>query len=143
MPDLRNVSKPLIAGVGGLEVIAFSFVVNGASDPDGILDAKGNTIASIVHASTGTYTVTLNAPYPQQLVYKSATIGKATADVAGAATGYSANIVPGSYSSSAGTFTVETRTDDGDGTETIEDLTDNTEISVLLVAQMVNILVQS
>jgi hypothetical protein len=138
--SFKQINPGLLSALRGCELIAFSFRVNGSSDPDGLVQGLSNAVDSVVHAGAGTYTVTLNKTWPRQIVAILADLASATATV-----GAIENVryVVDSYSTSDGKFELETITDDGDGTLTIEDITDNTVISVHMVVQNHDALTES
>lgn len=131
---------PLTAG-RGLEIIAFGFRHAAGASPDFLWQAGANAVASVTKDATtgGTYTVQLVQPYPREIVAAFASLHQATAT----ANIEDVRIDIDSYSASAGTFDIEVVTDDGDGTLTVEQPADNTAISVMLVCQTKNILVEA
>lgn len=131
---------PLTAG-RGLEIIAFGFRHAAGASPDFLWQAGANAVASVTKDATtgGTYTVQLVQPYPREIVAAFASLHQATAT----ANIEDVRIDIDSYSASAGTFDIEVVTDDGDGTLTVEQPADNTVISVMLVCQTKNILVEA
>jgi hypothetical protein len=137
--SFKQINPGLLSALRGCELIAFSFRVNGSSDPNGLVQGGSNAIASVVRASAGTYTVTLNKTWPRQIVAIVAAVASATATVGAIET---VRYVVDSYSTADGAFELETITDDGDGTLTIEDITDNSVISVIMVVQNHDALVE-
>lgn len=131
---------PLTAG-RGLEIIAFGFRHAASASPDFLWQAGANAVASVTKDATtgGTYTVQLVQPYPREIVAAFASLHQAT----GTTDVEDVRIDIDSYSASAGTFDIEVVTDDGDGTLTVEQPADNTVISVMLVCQTKNILVEA
>jgi len=132
---------PLTAG-RGLEIIAFGFRHAAGASPDFLWQAGANAVASVTKDATtgGTYTVQLVQPYPREIVAGFVQLSDASATL----TTWRARLDIDSYSASAGTFDIETIHDnDGDGDVAIVQPTDNAVISVLLVCQTKNILVEA
>ena len=132
---------PLCSG-RGLELMFFGFRHKASDDPDKLWQAGANAVTSVVKDATtgGTYTVQLNKPYPLELVFATASVHSATATAGEIA---DARVDLDSYSPTAGTFDIEVYTDDGDGTLTVEQPTDDTAITVMCVFQRVTVLVEA
>lgn len=137
--SFKQTNPGLLSAIRGGELIAFSFRVEGGNDPDGLVQGNANAVASVTSPAAGTYTVTLNDPRPRQLIAVLADVASLTATVGAIE---SVRYVVDSYDPADGGFELETITDDGDGTLTIEDITDNSVISVLLICQTQDSLVE-
>lgn len=135
--SFKQLNPGLLTPMRGCEFLAFGFrfAATGGDDPDFLWQAGANAVASVARASSGTYTVTLNKPYPRALIACIPQLCQATASVGARA---AMNYVLDSYDESAGTFTLEYRTDDGDATETIEDGVENEVVHVICVFQSAN-----
>jgi hypothetical protein len=137
--SFKQLNPGPLSAMRGAEVIAFSFRVNGSSDPDFLWQAGADAVTSVVRASSGVFTVQFHKAYPRQIVgYGGPSVlqAHATDTIEGA------RYVVDSYSTTTGQLTVETITDDGDGTLTVEDITDNSVVSCVLYVQRVNALVE-
>lgn len=128
---------PMSAARGG-ELIGFAFRIDGANNPDFLWQCGANAVTSVTHAGAGTYTVQMNLAYPRQIVCVLAQVAQATAT----ATIEDVRYVLDSYDPADGQFELETITDDGDGTLTVEDITDNSVVYVWMFVQRVNALVE-
>lgn len=136
LSSTRQLHDGMLTAGKGLEFVAFSFRVNGTSDPNGIVQAGANVVDSIAYAG-GEFTVQLTKNYARQIVAIIPKLASADRTVL-------EDIVykSGSYSATAGTFVLAGVTDDGDGTGTVEALQDNGVVSVIMVIQTMNILVE-
>lgn len=126
-----------MSAMRGGELEVFAFRINGSSDPDFLWQCHANAVESVTRNATGNFTVQLNANWPRQ-IWPFVQLAQATANT----TIEGARYVVDSYDPADGAFEIETITDDGDGTLTVEDPTDNTVVYVWLVAQRVNVLVE-
>ncbi len=123
----------------GCEIITFGFRHKASDDPDFLWQCDSNAIESVVKDATtgGTYTVQFNSAFPREIVSGYAVIHQAAADL----DSFRAVLDLDSYDVDAGTIDIQCRSDDGDGTETIEQPADNTPFTVTLYVQRVNALV--
>lgn len=136
---LRYAGKSITAAMG-LELIVFSFQVGAAGATSLIRDLGSNAVKSITRDSTGSYTIILNQPWPAQMVVGEGSLSLATTDHSAATSGADVNVT--GYVATTGTFTLQTRTDDGDGTYTVEDITDGSRVQVKLYMEQAKALVQ-
>lgn len=137
----KQLNPGLLSAIRGGEVIAFSFRVNGTSNPDGLVQGRANAIDSVTYEDVGkTFTVTFNDPRPRQIIaaivdYQTVTASTVLHKPYVKLDSY----VPGS----AATFVIENVTDaNGDGAYAVSVLPDNTIVSVVLFCQTVDQLVE-
>lgn len=136
----RNDNPGPEAGFKGCVFISGGFRINGTSDPDALWDGNSNAVLSVVRDSEGIFTVTLNKPYPREMVFGDAALHIDAADV----TDNDAYIVRDSYSSETGAFKIIVKEDGaGDGAGEVSDPEDNDVITFFLVMQKYDILVES
>lgn len=134
----KQINPGLLCAARGGEFIFFSFRVNGSSNPNGLVQCGANAVTSVVRNSTGNFTVQMNAAWPRQIIAILPHLAQATANT----TIEDVRYVNDSYSNADGKFELETITDDGDGTLTVEDPTDNTVVHVMMAVQRVDALVE-
>jgi hypothetical protein len=129
---------PLCAARGA-ELISFGFRHKASDDPDFLWQCDSNAVLSVVKDATtgGTYTVQFNQAYPREVVSGMAQLHQAAADL----DSFRVVLDLDSYDADAGTIDIQCRSDDGDGTETIEQPADNTPVTVFMFVQRVNALV--
>lgn len=141
--SFKQLNPGLLTSMRGCEVIAFGLRFDdpaGTNNPTNVWDAGGNAVVSVVRAAEGRYTVTLNKPYPREIVAALAQCEDAQATTAV----FVARVVTDSYSASAGTFTIQTMQDaNGDGAWAEADPTNNSTLSVVLFCQTMDALVES
>lgn len=126
MPMIKN-DGAVQSQAQGLGQLYFRFRVNYGGNPDDIV-APGGIVSSLTNSS-GTYTLTLaSGCRPSTLVAVHCSVDGDTTTALGECL---ADI--DSYNAANGTITLRTITDDGDGTGTVEDLVDNTIVSVTIV----------
>lgn len=135
----KQLNPGLLSAARGGELIAFGFRTSIGVDPDFLWQLGANAVESVTWNSAGNFTVQMNEAYPRMIAhidcqtqYPAATVDE-LAD---------AKYVQDSYDPDDGAFEIVVRTDDGDGTYTVEDPDDDTVITVLMVVQRVNALVE-
>lgn len=135
----KQINPGPMCAARGAELIAFGFRHKASDDPDFLWQCESNAIESVVKDATtgGTYTVQFNRAYPREIVGGWVALHQAAADL----DSYRAFVDLDSYDEDAGTVDIQCRSDDGDGTETIEQPADNTPFTVFLFVQRVNALV--
>jgi hypothetical protein len=121
----------------GLELVVGGFRIDGANSPNANWDGGANHILSVVRNSAGLFTVTLNKPYPRDLVSGEAHLHRAS----NVTTDIRAILVNDSYSASAGTFQIFTLVNDG--TPAIGEPDDNSTITFEIYFQSIDAHVES
>lgn len=124
----------------GAELIAFGFrQAASGEDPDFLWQCQANAVESVVKdaGTGGTFTVQFADAYPREVVGGWVAVHQAAADL----NQFRAFVDLDSYDVDAGTIDIQCRSDDGDGTETLEEPAENTPVTVFLFVQRVNILV--
>lgn len=135
----KQLNPGMLSAARGGEIIAFGFRTSIGTNPDFLWQLQSNAVESVTWNSSGNFTVQLNSAYPRMICYIKcgAHYPVATTDELA-----DADYVLDSYDPADGQFEIVTRTDDGDGTFTVEDPDDNTVIDVFMVVQRVEALVE-
>lgn len=134
----KALNAGLMTAARGAEVIAFGFRTSIGVDPDFLWQCGSNAVESVTWNSAGNFTVQMNKAYPREIVHIDVAVQSAVATTAEIGDG---RYVLDSYDPDDGQFEIFTFTDDGDGTLTVEDLVDNTVVTVFMFVQRVNQLV--
>lgn len=136
----KQLNPGMLSAARGGEIITFGFRTSIGTNPSSLWQLGANAIASVTWVSSGLFTVTFNDACPRMIAACHCDVQSAVATVSEIG---DARMVLDSLDLDAKTFQIFTFTDDGDGTLTVEDLTDDTVITCTLTVQRINALVES
>jgi hypothetical protein len=136
--SFKQLNPGMLSAARGGELIVFGFRTSIGTQPTSLWQLGSNAVDSVTWNSAGNFTVQMNKAWPREIAHIECSVQSALATTNEIG---DARYVLDSYDAADGAFEVMTFTDNGDGTLTVEDLVDNTVITVFMVVQRVDALV--